>query len=433
MNKKNILALAVLLSMNCFAQKQRTVITDDIANFWNAYDKIVQTNDSLQQIELINSLYISKGTPGLAGIMEARRYTAAEYVHAIRRYPQFWNSIRNNTLRAGEYADKIEKAIEKLRALYPRLKPASIYFTIGIFRTGGTAVGDKVLIGSEISMGDKNTVTSEFNSKSTLKTFFTTNPINNLAFLNVHEYTHTQQKTSTGNTLLAQCVLEGVAEFIAEKALDIESPNPQIARGRPIEEKLKKSFVNDIFKFDFGKWLWNSAENEFGIRDLGYFMGYAICEKYYNLSKDKKQAVKEMIQLDYNNDNDLFNFVDKTRYFDMPLSKYKETFENSRPVVVRIEPFENGNQNVNPDIKKVTLFFSQPMSTNADFDIGPLGDKNVMWIEKRIGFSDDGLSYSFEIAPLEHGKQYQLVATGTFVNASGIPLKPFLIDFKTSK
>ena len=56
-----------------------------------------------------------------------------------------------------------------------------------------------------------------------------------------------------------------------------------------------------------------------------------------------------------------------------------------------------------------------------------------MWLQKNIGFSEDGLSYSFEIKPLETNKQYQLLATDAFLSKSGIPLKPYLIDVRTSK
>ena len=141
-----------------------------------------------------------------------------------------------------------------------------------------------------------------------------------------------------------------------------------------------------------------------------------------------------MIELDYNDEDKLVKFVETSQYFEKRLSIYKQEFENSRPTILRIEPFENGMQDVNPSIKKVTIFFSQPMNKKfADFDIGPLGDKNVMWLQKRIGFSNDGQSYSFEIKTLEPEKTYQLLVTDAFLDSSGLPLKPYLIEIRTSK
>ncbi len=425
----------ILISLTSYGQKNQTVITDDILNFWKAYDQVLMCTDSSRQVEIIQKQYIDKGTEGLKGIIQVRYYTAAEYIQAIRKYPVFWNSVRKNTLKAAFYAREIEKGINQLRKIYPDLKPAKIYFTIGALRTNGTTLDDKVLIGSELSMADNQTVTSEFGPNlSHLPSYFSTNPIKNLTFLNVHEYIHTQQKTTVGNTLLAQTVIEGVAEFIAAITLRTDSPNKQIAFGKLNDDKIKKAYVREMFSTNFNNWIWNSPDNEFKMRDLAYYVGYAICEKYYVLATDKKEAIKTMIGLDYNDREQLIKFVEASHYFEKDLSVYEQEFEKSRPVIVKIEPFENGTREMDPGTQKVTIFFSQPMNKNsADFDIGPLGDKHVMWLEKRIGFSEDGKSYSFEIKPLVPGMHYQLLVTDAFVNSAGIPLKPYLIDVGTSR
>lgn len=59
----------LLIPIISFSQK---IITSDIDNFWNAYDKIIVEKDSVKQLNLIQTLYINKGTPGLDGIMRAR-------------------------------------------------------------------------------------------------------------------------------------------------------------------------------------------------------------------------------------------------------------------------------------------------------------------------------------------------------------------------
>ena len=433
--KNKFLGFLIIISSHCFGQKSQIVITEDIANFWKAYDQIIKEKDSLKQIEIIQTQYIDKGTEGLVGIMKARRYTPAEYIAVISHYPMFWTSIRKNTLKANSYANKIEKGFEQLRKIYSSLRPAKVFFTIGAFRTGGTTIESKVLIGSEISMADSKVITSEFGKNlSHLPPFFTTNPINNLTFLNIHELIHTQQKTTIGKTLLSQTVIEGAAEFIATIALHTNSPNQQISFGKLNDEKIRNAYVKEMFSTNFDNWLWNSPDNEFKMRDLAYYVGYAICEKYYQISSDKKLAIKSMIELDYNDEDKLIKFVETSQYFEKRLSIYKQEFENSRPMILRIEPFENGMHDVNPSIKKVTIFFSQPMNKKfADFDIGPLGDKNAMWLQKRIGFSNDGQSYSFEIKNLEREKTYQLLVTDAFLDNSGIPLKPYLIEIRTAK
>ena len=229
---KSFLGLLLFFTTTCFGQKKQTVITIDIQNFWKAYDQIIKTKDSLEQIEVIQKQYIDKGTEGLQGIMKARQYNALSYVNSINRYPMFWKSIKKNTLKANDYALKIEKGIDKLKKIYPNLKPAKVYFTIGALKTNGTTEKNKVLIGSELAMADSNVITSEFGKNlSHLPTYFATNPVKNLTFLNVHEFIHTQQRALVEN-LLSMCLYEGVAEFISCKATGKKSSSPAIEFGK---------------------------------------------------------------------------------------------------------------------------------------------------------------------------------------------------------
>ncbi|TAH09361.1 MAG: hypothetical protein EAZ13_01050 [Sphingobacteriia bacterium] len=433
MNKLSLLFLA-FIATNSFAQKQKIVITEDIPNFWNAYDQIKQTKDSLQQIELIKTLFINKGTQGLAAIMEVKEYTPISYINAINQYPDFWNSIRNNTLKVNGYAYEIETGIKQLKRIYPALKPAKIYFTIGALWSNGTTLGDKVLIGSELAMANVKVITKEIEKDFPhLPIYFNTNPIDNLTFLNTHEYIHTQQKTTVGNSLLAQTVLEGAAEFIAEIALKIKSPNPQIQFGKSHTNQLKKAFEKEMFSPYLYNWIWNNANNPFKMRDLAYCIGYAICEKYYIESSNKKLAIQEMIELDYNKETALIDFVEKANFFEKPLSFYKTQFEHERPKLVGIKQFENGSQIVDPATKIITLYFSQPMNINTrGFEFGPLGENNILMVKKVLGFSEDKKSFSFEVQ-LEPQKRYQSIISERFRDTSGLPLKAFLIDFKTKE
>src|SRR5688572_20131821 len=130
-----------------------SVSTVDIDNFWIAYDSIRSTSDSMQQLQYIQKLYIDKGTQGLHAFMEARDYSAGRWVMLINRYPKFWNSIRPHTLAVQSKAKLIDSSIARLQLLYPSLRPAHIYFTIGGLRSGGTTTNDMVLIGTEIATG----------------------------------------------------------------------------------------------------------------------------------------------------------------------------------------------------------------------------------------------------------------------------------------
>ncbi len=429
---KLIFLFTIIFLFGCVNQPliNQKIVSSDIANFWEAYDKMTSTQDTTLQLQYINELYIDKGTIGLQNIMALKNYTAEGYVDAINKYPKFWNSIRANTLQSKDHQEDIVKSIQKLKAIYPDLSPATIYFTIGILRTNGTIMDSTVLIGSEMSFADKTTIVDEL--PDWRKPFFTDyNPIEGLELLCTHEYVHTQQ-TALVDNLLTYCLYEGVAEFVSTKALGVPSEVPAIKFGKDNEAIVKAEFEKDLFiPQRTYNWLWGQNQNELKVRDLGYYIGYSICENYYEKSKDKTLAIKEMIELDFSNEDQIEAFVNTSGFLTDSLNIIYKNFESSIPTVVGIKSLVNGSQDVDPTVKQITLNFSKPMDKeNRGFEFGPLGEENVLRVEKVIGFSEDGKSFTIEIG-LVPNKQYQTLVSNRFISVDGIPLKPYLIDFKT--
>ena len=193
---KNILALLVLLCLftQCENPKNEALVIDaDIAHFWLAFDRINAERDSTLHLQILEEEFLSKGTPGLAAFRERREYTAESYLNAIYNYPKFWASVRNNMQRSQTFSTVIDAEIDRLKAWYPNLKPAKIYFTVGALMSNGTTMDSLVLIGAETAMADSTAVTEELPERlgSNLRRFFDSNPINDIVLLNVHEYVHT--------------------------------------------------------------------------------------------------------------------------------------------------------------------------------------------------------------------------------------------------
>lgn len=434
--KLKSLCLAILISCSLQTKGQNVVWTD-VDNFWVAYDKIIQTKDSVTQYKLLEDLYFSKATEGLNAMRQVRNYTAKDYVDAINNYPNFWNSIRKNTLRANEFAKEFNSGIEKLRQIYPELKPAKIYFTIGALRSNGTTLDSLVLIGAEMAMTDRNTASDEFlpdNFRKGRRIFFDSNPINSLVLLNIHEYVHTQQKPWVDN-LLSYVIREGVAEYISVKAMDAPSAAPAIEFGKNNHVKVRTKFEQEMFYINNrSNWLWSDAQNEFGVRDLGYYIGYQMCENYYNQAEDKSLAIKKMIELDYTNEAEIEEFVAKSNFFSKPLNELYQDFEKKRPNVVGIKQFKNKSKKVNPNIKEITIEFSESLNGhNTGVDFGELGQsafpKND--VTKRF-WSSDNKTWTITVN-LEPNKKYQILITNNFRTQNGMPLKPYLIEFQTRK
>ena len=169
------------------------------------------------------------------------------------------------------------------------------------------------------------------------------------------------------------------------------------------------------------------------VRDLGYYIGYEICERYYNQSKDKQKAIKELIELDYTNEIEVERIVNLTKLLPKTLEELNNDYEKQRPTVINMTPFENGSQNVKSGITKITITFSEPLNGNNDgIDFGPLGQEYYPKIKPKKIWSDNGQSWTFD-ADLKPNKHYQILISNNFRKKNGVRTKSYLIDFKTAE
>lgn len=293
----------------------QAVANEDIGRFWQAFDAINATTDPAERLHLIQTLYIDPGTPGLHALMAARRYTAQQYVDAIVRWPSFWRSVRPLTARAQPAVATLNTDVARFRRLYPALRPATITYAIGVLRTGGTTTGDKVLIGAELALGDETVDVSELPEplRMRLGIFFRSRPFANNAQNNIHEYVHTQQQETQGS--LAQQVLrEGVAELVAELITNRKPTLPLYSYGPAHAMAIRQRFRAEMRSKDYDNWLWNSANNPFGVSDIGYYVGYRIARGYYDAARDKRLAVKQLIELHYDDPAAVDALIDRSGY-----------------------------------------------------------------------------------------------------------------------
>lgn len=288
-----------------------TVVTADIERFWAAYDAIRATDDIDEQVRILVREYILPGSPGLYAFMEARGYTPLGYVHAIRRYPKYWDSIRPRTQVIQGFLPGLEPALAGLRRVYPGMRPSAVYFTVGVMRSGGTTQGDKVLIGAEVATGDPSVDLSELpeSRRAAWTPYFATDPAKALDLLVVHEVVHTQQRGGA-QSLLAQAVFEGVADFVAEQATGRTPDLEYVRYGAANEAAVREAFKRDMGGPEYGYWLYSDASNPFGVRDLGYYVGYAISAAYYEKAADKAEAIRTMIELNTGDPAAVQAFVD---------------------------------------------------------------------------------------------------------------------------
>jgi hypothetical protein len=429
MIKKTIILVVYCISYQITSAQNTNFLSADIERFWEAFDKIKNTTDSIDQIKIIQTNYIDKASEGLKDLIAVRNYSAAEYVNAIKLYPNFWTSMRKNSIDTKILEPAIETDIAKLKAIYPSLNMPNYYFLIGALRTNGTINNQNVLIGCELALADESTVITEF-PEFRQHYFKTNHPKKNLALLCVHETIHTQQKEPVDN-LLSYCIYEGVAEYLSCLATGKKSNTPAIAFGKANYEKVIKKFKEDIFFYRLSDWLWGENGNELVMRDLGYYIGYEISERYYTAASNKSQAIYDLINLDYTNEKAVEAIVDNARIFDVPLSKMWDDYNALRPIVSNINPLNKEINTIPSGIIKLSITFSEAMDTTyRGFDYGPLGADYIYEFKKVIGWSNNDKTFTIEVNTLPKRK-YQTYITTNFRNKKGIRLKPYLIEFDT--
>jgi len=280
------------------------IYSKDVDNFWIAYDKIHKLTSYSEQINAINAHYLNAGTSGLKQFCKIMKYTDSAYVNAILRYPKFWNSLRTKTKSLEEDKNRIEKHIINFKKLYTYSQPANLYLCIGLGNSGGKPLNKDLVIG--LALADSTIDTSEYQSQPK-KDYYRNAESGGIAFVAIHEYIHTQQKNLINNNVLKNSVYEGACDFIAELVI-----------GKPINFKYTQYgyanyttvldlFRKDLLKTELNEWFFNY--NVSTIKDLGYFIGYDICKNYYNKSLNKKLAIKEIIELDYSDDETVFRLL----------------------------------------------------------------------------------------------------------------------------
>ncbi|MBZ4191703.1 DUF2268 domain-containing protein [Niabella beijingensis] len=432
--KKAFTVLLILAATGVYSQPANKVFTADIDHFWMAFDSIRQTSDYSKKLYFINKLYIEKGTEGLKAFMKIENYSDTGYVELIDKYPRFWNAIRPHTLAIKNKTAALNKGVETLKGLYPDLKDANMYFTIGALQAGGTTLDNRVLVGAEIATGTPGIDVSEFNNDwQWLKNTFAKQSVEDILYFNIHEYIHTQQKANNSYQLLNKAIKEGACDFMAELVLGQPLQRPYMLYGNLHRAKIKEQFKKDMFLGYDANWLYNGAQKG-DTADLGYFIGYEICKSYYQQATDKKRAIKDIIELDYSNNKAVELFLAQSKFYkNVNKKKLIQEYEKKLPRVVKIEPFKNGAANVDPKVTELRITFSKEMiPVNYSFDYPEKG-KDYFPIKKVTGFENNDRTcvVSVELLP---GKEYGFIITNkSFRSKDGYPLKAekYPVKFRT--
>ncbi|WP_295231144.1 DUF2268 domain-containing putative Zn-dependent protease [Sediminibacterium sp.] len=304
----------------CGVRAQTVFHTSDIEHFFQAFDSVQSTSNKERQIGFVQQLYIDRGGVGiqyaLNNSVEGGKPASAKYwVDYIQNNKDYLNRIRPYFANLPAQMKILEPKFKYFKEQYPSFKDGNVYFVIGLGMFGGRPEGTNLFIGCEVMANDR--------------------PDWAVSIV-LHEYVHTLQKKSF-NALLAHSLNEGAADFVAElinqKKLTESYPNGYISFGEKNEQAVWsafKKFIASNQKGVFYDWLYGMKGRNLNgtqMRDLGYYMGYKICKAYYEKAIDKKQAIKEIIELDVSDDEKARTFLIQSGYADKTDRKFIQAFK----------------------------------------------------------------------------------------------------------
>jgi hypothetical protein len=270
------------------------LVFSDIDLFWKAYDGAKPEN----RAETLREEYLKKGSPGLKEFTQVRIGSAENLAAMIEKHPKYYASLREPSRKAPRYQDAIRASFHKLKDLYePAVFPV-VYFVIGRMNSAGTLTDKGLLIGVDMHGLTKGTPVEELGGwhRAVLK------PIEELPHIVAHELIHYQQKYPRPNsTLLGMAIMEGSADFVGELISGSLINLHLHEYGNTRERELWAEFRQEMDGKDLSNWLFQGDRAKGRPADLGYYIGYKICESYYQQAADKKQAIKAILEIkDFN-------------------------------------------------------------------------------------------------------------------------------------
>jgi hypothetical protein len=280
-------ALAALLlsgaSHAAEAPPRVTIVTSDIDRFFALYGDpvLVAAPDTLA------ARYLADASPGLQEFMVLRRITPEKLAAALRAKPQLFADARGCAAKLGNVRTRLVAATDRLAALYPAAKFPPITIAIGRGTTAGTANAKGLYIGLETLC---------------MARFIEADDEDRFVHIIAHEYVHAQQPLAQvedpEESVLRAALVEGAAEFVAEKMSgSVGYPLLHLwAKGR--EAELETAFLAEKDGKAIGsRWLYNQQGKDGWPGDLGYWVGYRVAKSYYDRAPDKAAALREIIEM----------------------------------------------------------------------------------------------------------------------------------------
>lgn len=286
---RNVL-LACALCLVCASRTlaaEPEILSDDVTRFYALYD----ANGGRPSARQLDEAYLAAGSASLQEFSRLRRVTGASIAAQLEAAPEIYREARRCLALLPAVTARLRTALSTLSDLYPQAAypPVAIVVgrgrPVGIVNPSGATIGLEALCAAD---------------------FMNPDPEDRFVHVIMHEYAHTQQAMARtplapgdpSATVLRMSLLEGAAEFIAERVSGSVGNlrHAEWTRGR--EREIETAFVRDMHGTDLSAWMYDYQPGSDAPYDLGYWVGYRIVRAYYQRAEDERAALAEILAMD---------------------------------------------------------------------------------------------------------------------------------------
>jgi hypothetical protein len=255
--------------------------TGDVDRFYKVYDAA----GGRPTAEALQHDYVDPGSGGLHELARMRKVTGQSIAEAIAKKPEIYSKARDCADALPRVRERLAVVLRKLGDLYPEARFPPITIAVGRGKPVGIGGRD-----TGVQIGLEALCATDW-----------INPDIEDRFVGViaHEYAHVQQAVAfseiENTTVLAASLEEGAAEFVAEVTTGSISYSYMSGLTAGREREIETAFAADADKTDLSDWLYNSTPEQ--PADLGYWVGYRIVKSYYQHAADKRQALRDILEM----------------------------------------------------------------------------------------------------------------------------------------
>lgn len=255
--------------------------TGDVDRFYKVYDAA----GGRPAAEALQHDYVDPGSDGLHELARMRKVTGQSIAAAMAKRPEIYSKARDCADTLPRVRERLAVVMRKLGDLYPEARFPPITIAVGRGKPVGVGGRD-----TGVQIGLEALCATDW-----------INPDVEDRFVGViaHEYVHVQQAVAFSEgenvTVLAASLEEGAAEFVTELTTGsiAYSYMGGLTAGR--EKEIETAFAADVDKTELSDWLYNSTPEQ--PADLGYWVGYRIVKSYYQHAADKRQALRDILNM----------------------------------------------------------------------------------------------------------------------------------------